>query len=140
MGVGYAANFILAVEKEKLEKFKSYQELLAGLKKYDVPLENFAQAIESDDVIYNNNNYDLTKEEMQELDTLYESFQNEFKQVTGVEINIGYHDPDNDGDRYDQVNGVFFGLDFGDMYELTPDGKKVQDTLGFEWKFFVTFG
>lgn len=128
MGVGYAANFILAVEKEKLEKFKSYQELLAGLKKYDVPLEDFAQAIESDDVIY------------KELDTLYESFQNEFKQVTGVEINIGYHDPDNDGDRYDQVNGVFFGLDFGDMYELTPDGKKVQDTLGFEWKFFVTFG
>ena len=66
----------------------------------------------------------------------YEALQKDFKTKTGLELNIGYHDADNDGDRYDEVGDVYWTVD--GMWQYTPAGKKMKDIV--ERKTWVQFG
>lgn len=56
--------------------------------------------------------------------------------VPGLELFIGHHSQSDDGDCYDEVDGVFFAV--GGVYQLTPAGTQFQDRI--ERKFFVAFG
>jgi hypothetical protein len=54
-------------------------------------------------------------------------------------MGLGFHDKDEQGDRYDDVNGYYWWVD--NVYQKTPQAKKFEK-LGhaIERKFFVTFG
>lgn len=56
----------------------------------------------------------------------------------GLQLDIGYHDADNDGDRYDDdlVRGVYFPVD--GVWQHSPAGKKFRDKI--HRVGFVTFG
>ena len=56
--------------------------------------------------------------------------------VTGLELFIGHHSQSDDGDCYDEVDGVFFAV--GGLYQLTPAGTKFADRI--ERRFFVAYG
>lgn len=142
MTMGYGSNFALVIEQEKIEAFNlsSYQEFIQALEKANVSLEEYGRSTESEDCIYDNNGDALDEDTMESLDAIYKSFQDEFKEKTGVGIAIRYHDSGNSGDCYDEVDGVFFGLEFSDVYKMTPEAKELQDKTGFDLKFFVTFG
>ena len=62
---------------------------------------------------------------------------NPFEKTTeGLILDIDFHDKEGDGDRYDEVDGVFFTV--GGMYGLTPAGKKFNDVV--TRKFYTTWG
>ena len=63
-------------------------------------------------------------------------------QETGLNLEVDFHDVDNDGDRYDEVDGLFFSFDNFDLYEPTPQFKALQDKLGkdvVERKFYTVY-
>lgn len=53
-----------------------------------------------------------------------------------LDLGIGYHNADDEGDRYDEVDGVYFTV--GGVYKLTRAGERFKDII--ERKFYVTFG
>lgn len=56
-----------------------------------------------------------------------------FNAATGLDLYLGYHDAEGNGDRYDEVDGLYFPVD--GMYELTEAGKRWQGIV--EQKQFV---
>lgn len=56
-------------------------------------------------------------------------------QNTGLELYLDYHDPD-DGDMYDEVNGVMWCVD--GVYQLTEAGKIHHKQI--QRKGWVSFG
>ena len=142
MGMGYSGAFALVIEQEKIEEMSlvTFKNFLEGLKTYNVPLSHFAQSYSIEDVIYDEEGEELSEDSMNKLYDLFESFQEEFKNRTGVDIYIGYHDQEEQGSHYDDVDDVFFALDFSDVYEMTPEAKYLQEKTGFEMKFFVSYG
>lgn len=139
MGMGYIAAFDIVVEKKELEKLnmKTLQSLFNTLKKYAVSLEDLARALYYNDALGLENE----EEEKEIFNALY-AFQEEFKALTNMNIYLNYHNSSDDGDRYDQVDGAYFALDFVEVYELTSNAKRlkqIQD-VDFDIKSFVVFG
>jgi hypothetical protein len=59
-----------------------------------------------------------------------------FEAATGLELSIGFHDSENDGSTYDEVEGLYFAVD--GMYQLSPAGERWKDVV--ERRHFVNFG
>lgn len=142
MSMDFSASFALVIEQEKIEKMNlvTFRKLLRGLKLHNVSLSNFAHSYSVEDVIYNEEGEELSKDSMDEIYELFEDFKEEFKNSTGVGIDLGYHNQEEQGSCYDDIDGVFFALNFSDVYEMTPEAKHLQKKTGFEMKYFVTFG
>lgn len=139
MGMGYIAAFDIVVEKKELEKLnmKTLQSLFNVLKKYEVSLEDLARALYYNDALGLEN-----EEEEKEIFNALHAFQEEFRVLTNMNIYLNYHNSSDDGDRYDQVDGAYFALDFLEVYELTPNAKRLKQIQGvdFDIKSFVVFG
>ena len=65
----------------------------------------------------------------------YEWLLDTFQQYTGLGLEIGYHDEES-GDRYDEVNGIFWSVD--GVYQYTEAGDKYKDRISR--CFYVTYG
>ena len=131
MGMGYAANFADVVESQDItaacpDAWKHFIDIMEAEKDsggHD--LDSLAMELRLDDV--------------DEADPLYEAYEalcTEFEQTTGLTLLLGYHDHDDCGDRYDEINGYFWAVD--GMYELTDAGRLWDNKVSR--KFFVTFG
>lgn len=60
---------------------------------------------------------------------------------TNISLLLGHHDSSSDGSRYDQVDGAYFYLGYGDVYDLTPEAKALKESgAEFTLKSWVTFG
>lgn len=142
MSMGYSAAFAIVIEQEAIEKMKlkSFEKFLEGLKEHNIPLSNFADGYSYGDVIYDENGNKLSEDLNNKLYDLFEKFEQEFKAHTGIGINIGYHDSESRGSRYDEVDDVFFCLEFSDVYEMTEEAKVLQKMTNFDWKYFVSYG
>ena len=88
--------------------------------------EEFAQKAQREDL----------DEGSQDQQDLYKTLQETFKLKTGLDLAIRFHDSDNQGDCYDDVNGVFWDVD--GVYQYSPAGEKFKDFI--ERKFYVTYG
>jgi len=130
MGMGYGANYADVMEEENIKKLCRAEwdcfmeaieadEDLAGVE--DVAHMIYFDSMDDDDPIG------------KALEQLKESFH---IATDGLELHLGFHDHDECGDRYDEINGYFWGID--GMYELTEAGKKFEDKVSR--KHFVTFG
>jgi hypothetical protein len=72
-----------------------------------------------------------------ELKGLLKNLQEAFKKKSGgLDLALGFHDSDDRGDRYDEVNGLYWWVD--GMYQLTAAGKRFRKDV--TRKFFVQFG
>jgi hypothetical protein len=129
--MGYGANFADVIEADTLKKIcpKTYEAFVEALRTGEVELESFAQDIEHDAV-----------DETSAMFKAYQELIDAFEKETDMSLGIGFHDADDQGDCYDEINGAFFWID--GMYSITPAGKKLKDRYGdgVERKFFVTFG
>jgi hypothetical protein len=65
----------------------------------------------------------------------YEWLLETFQQHTGLYLEIGFHDSEN-GDTYDEVNGIFWNV--GGVYRYTEAGEKYKDKI--IRSFYVTYG
>jgi hypothetical protein len=132
MGMGYMANFVEEIYLEDLVKIgrisELWAELEAGIAKEGRDFSDFAQAVSTDYL----DDWESPEQLIGKLKEIYA----EFRKETGLDLYIDYHDADNDGDRYDEVVGAFWGV-LG-MYELTPAGRAIGDKV--QRRFFVTYG
>jgi hypothetical protein len=130
MGMGYGANHADVIEVETLKKLlpKQYAALEKALEldgDYKT-LEDYAA---------------LQPEDREKPDGIHKAmrvlqlaFSAKFK---GLELELLFHNQDDEGDRYDDVNGAFWHI-YG-LYVLSPGAKKLG-AKNFTRKFYVTFG
>lgn len=138
MGMGYGACFEWTVSEESVKKTceEEYGIVDKLLAKYEVVWEDLARAIRYDDVID-----ELEDNESDEVYFAYNQLVKRFKEQTDLTLELGYHNREDDGDRYDEVDGHFFAVNFGEIYELTPVGKKAKEQgIDIKVKTYVSYG
>ena len=141
MGMGYAANISEVIEVEEIKKLKleSFAKFEEALKESRVSLDVLASHLQFDsDITFEDD--DIDEDRANKIVVLYESFVEEFKKKYKIGLHLNYHDQEDVGSRYDEVDGAFFELDFTDMYELTEAAKKLKQKVSFEMKAFVSYG
>jgi hypothetical protein len=129
MGMGYGANFAEVVEQDFVQEQcpKAFRMFFTALdKEEDETLQTFAIKVGQGE------------EDETGVWKAYYALLRDFQKKTKLKLSIGYHDSKNDGDRYDDVNGVFWFLDFDSVYKRTSAAKKFADKITL--KFYVTFG
>jgi hypothetical protein len=128
MGMGYAACYADTVEESFVKEIcpQEFEHLIQALSNKDIDMGEFAQTWRD----YS------TKEEKTEHFKAYLALCEVFNKKTGLELYLDYHDPADDGDRYDDVDGIIFCVD--GVYELTKAGKKHQKQI--QRKTWVSLG
>jgi len=128
MSMGYGANFAEVIEDKDLKKLcpKEFKALINALDQSDEghDLESFARALAYDEELDEN------------VMSLYENLKTAFEKKTKLSLGLAFHDKEDDGDRYDEINGAYWNV--SEMYQLSPAGKKLSKYV--QRKFFVTFG
>lgn len=141
MGMGYGANHILAVNEEKLRKEfqQEFKALEATLKSVELSMEDLAQAEQYQSSLQDEYEDISDAQEALIYDTLGR-LTKAFKDTYGMKLYLGYHDSSGEGDRYDDVDGVFFSINHSEVYDIKPEAKVLNEKIGFEDQFFVTYG
>ena len=131
--MGYGANYADVIEDADVAKVcpNEHKKLMSLIEKYGIDLEVLASAVASADTPLKSKRN--SEKIMKAYDKLVEAFGKKYK---GAGLSLSYHDSQDQGDRYDDVNGAYWFVD--GMYELTPIGKKLNHMVSR--KMFVTFG
>lgn len=140
MGMGHGANYADVIEFKNVKEIcpEEMGNLITAIHEsveWEGDLsDNGMDAIDSwgNTVYFNEEDGEVWKE----AKAAYEELQSAFKEKTGLELYISYHDSDERGDCYDDVTGVYFYVD--GMYQMTIAGETMKDKV--ERKMFVTFG
>jgi hypothetical protein len=127
MGMGYGANFADVIDDKFVKETcpDELKELLAAIKAEDMDFEAFAQEAKYEDY-----SCSVVPEEA------YNKLIAAFNDKTGLTVTLGFHDQDEEGDRYDQVNGAFWDVE--NAYQFTEAGKKYEKHINR--KLYVSFG
>jgi hypothetical protein len=123
------------VEKICPETYKAFMDLIID-KIEGLNLEAVAHADQTEDWEYINE--DITDAEIEEVKKHLEALKKDFEAKTKVDLYLCFHDSDDQGSCYDMVNGAYWCL--GNVYQLTPEAKKLKETVDFNDVYFVTFG
>ena len=149
MSMGYGANFAETISKENLikvvkdkglvnnfiEKFTNYRFAEGETADYD----ELAMTVSGEDI----RDIDLESKRFKELKALWDKIAQKFKDETDIDLYIGFHDAGDEGDCYDEVDGLFFNFYHRDLYEPTKAYKDMMAKFGediVERKFYVNFG
>lgn len=132
--MGYGAVNVIQIEEDELEKLnlETYKEFRLAQEKLNLTDYDLHMTI---------NDYGVEHSEYIDLDVddvdkeiiatkvlhCWEAFREEFKKETGVSIYLHYHDSDDYGSNYDDINGLHFMLAFYDLYEKTEANKKLSE-------------
>ena len=138
MGMGYGACFEWTVSENDVLKFceEEYKILDELLDKFDVHWDDLARATRWDSEIE-----DIEEKQSDEIFFSWNQLVKRFKEQTDLTLELGYHNKDDDGDRYDEVDGYFFVVNFKELYELTPVGKKAKEQgIDIKVKTYVSYG
>ncbi len=139
MGMGYAGGYADVIDQENLIKLGKCGTILKQLEevldKEGYCLESFASGLRSDC-------YEMDDAPSNKCFKLYESLKKEFKKISGgLELELSFHDSDEEGDRYDDVNGAYWSVE--GLYEETKkfkNFKKKFKKIKIERAHFVNFG
>ena len=74
-----------------------------------------------------------------ELKIMYKAICSRFKRKTGLTVELGFHDHDNQGDCYDDIIDHYWEITNG-YWEKTMNGHNADRTKMIEQKSFVTWG
>lgn len=150
MGMGYGANYadVVAdktvqkiVGKKMLDDFKKKYEAVLGnddLSEFDITDTLNYTAVNAPDKVF----HDDTPERVA-LRKAWHAVHDKFKEKTDVDLLVEYHSQEDEGDRYDEVDGLYFCISQEDLYQPTPAYQKMMERFGkdvVERKFYVSFG
>jgi hypothetical protein len=121
MGMGYAANYADVVKTEFIEK-------IVGKKL----LHAFDEAFLEEGAVI----LDLCEGTYPKTDKAYQAVCDAFKKKTGLGLELHEHNSADEGDRYDDVDGPFWQVDF--VWQKTKAGKKYDKEI--TRCHYVTFG
>ena len=127
MGMGYAAAFADVIEEQDLRNLcgEALSRFLASVEEKGCELPAVARALE------------FGEEVEASIEEAWLALQEEFAAVTGgLTLGINHHDSADCGDRYDEVDGVYWYIE--GMYQLTPAGERLGDRV--RCRSWVQFG
>ena len=150
MSMGYGANFAETVSIENLakvvgdkelvdsfaEKFNNYHFTKGEIEDYDGLAQTISEENPSPDI-------NADRKAFKSLKALWDKIAGKFKAEAGIDLYIDYHSADDDGDCYDEVNGLYFRVSHRDLYQPTEAYKAMMKKFGediVERKFYVNFG
>ena len=146
MGMGYAGAFAVVLEEEDLlriipKELEAFNKAKADFDAFENSPGFAAFATAKD---HNDNVQDVpeSQPELVKLDKAFTKLLAAFKKQTGIKLWLGYHDQEEEGDRYDDISGAYWSLDFADSFPpskaLKTLKKKCKKYVGIQ--HFVTFG
>lgn len=139
MGMGHGSVPVIFIEEENIRKlnlisyelFRAMTERLGFDDQYDM-VDVLEYGVDSA--------YDFqghSADTLKKYIRIYNAFQEEFKQHTGVGIFIQYHDSEGIGSVNDDVDGIFYHLNYSDVFEMTSQGASLKEKVDFEKKYYV---
>lgn len=136
MPMGYGAVFAVNVKIEDLEKLNmpTYQAFIEKLKAEGSNLDEYAHCLRHE----TEEKYE--GKDIKGIHQAFEDFRNAFEERFNMEIFLEYHNKDEEGSVYDEVDGGYFALNFKQTYRLTKEAENLQKELPFEIVQYVTFG
>ena len=144
MSMGYGANYADVIKTETLATIVGDKALVDDfVKKYEKyePDNDGMDYLDLNDTL---NDGKLRKDDSEELVDLYNAWvrlAGSFKKETGLGLFVDYHSRADEGDRYDEVDGMFISV--CGLYQPTAKYKKLKEKFGddvVERKFYVSFG
>jgi len=142
MSSDYNGAFAVVIEEKDLERLQ-LKELALFYKALDdagITIEDIAHDFSLEDYSMTNVFYGPHEEKRDSVVNAYSDLRDAFKAKTGLDLMLNNHNSYERGSDNDEVDGPFWSLSFGDVYKLTPEAKKLQQTVPFEIKRFVDFG
>ncbi len=130
MSNGYGAGCADVITSIDLKEIcpKEYNAFMDALKTLNVSFDEYAQS-----KLYG----DIDSPAYENVNIKFVNLARKFKKVTdGLELDIEYHNSEDNGDCYDEVSNGFFAV--YNMYQLTKAGKKIGNKV--ERKYYVTWG
>lgn len=130
MSMGYASGYADTVDENTVKEFCPAE--------FKAFMETVEQSSQSLDEVARLTNFSPIDEDEIDKDVYqaYIRLQEAFERNTGLTLDLSFHDADEEGDRYDDVNGPFWAVD--GVYQITPAGKKMMSFINRV--NFVTFG
>jgi len=127
MSMGFGANYADVVEVTFIQETckKEYITLIETLNDTRTDMGTVAEEIQLDG-----------KASESSIQKAYLALTKAFKKKTGLILSVGYHSIEDNGDRYDEIDGVYWSVE--EVWQLTPAGKKYQTRITRQ--FYVTFG
>lgn len=77
------------------------------------------------------------------LRSLWTEITGKVKDKTGLDLDVGFHDSDSEGDSYDEVDGLYFEFFHAQLYQPTPKFKALKKLYGDDVVnrcFYTVFG
>ena len=135
MAMGYDGNAVITLDVNRLEllQLKSYFNLKKVLELSEDKKYQLYKTVEFGDI-------KTLDESLMKYADYIEKFKLEFFEKTGIEVYLDYHDKENNGDIYDEVEGLYFELNFRDVYQMSEDAIDLSRRAGFGFKYFVHYG
>ena len=135
MGMGMAPASCWTINSENVKKIvsKEYNAFIKAVEASGESIESVAYLLATD--------YQLeivTDEQAKAIEETYLKLRKAFEKKTKLAIGIQFHDSNNDGDRYDDVDGVFWELN--GVTKITPAGKKLLDKKMIRYSRWCMFG
>ena len=136
MGMGHSAGYADTITEDGLRK------IVGNL------IDEFVRVVEETDTSTHkipymiNDGVEDDDPSGQRVVNAWEAVAKAFLEYTGLEVCVVHHDSESEGDRYDEIDGLYYHVE--GMYELSQKGRDLQFQLdkehAVERKFFVTFG
>lgn len=148
MSTGYGANSAHTIDKENIIKVVGNKELVdTFVEKFNSypfdetevhDLDVLAQTLSGE----NPGDINTDRPEYKELFDLWDEISGKFTNSTNISIWPEYHNVEESGDCHDMVDGLYFSVSFGDIYEPTKEYKDLQSKFGdiVDEVFFVRYG
>ena len=150
MSMGYSACFsehieddklkkVLGTDAEKLDELKNLIDKLSDSESTD----DIVRWLDEDDASYFSDAEVVETDDFIRLKTLWTEIMAKVKEETGLKLYINYHDADNNGSSYDDVDGVFFDFGHDALYQPTPEFQDMRKKFGDDIvtrHFFTEFG
>lgn len=129
MGMGYAGWSALILEEAEVNKLNPYHygKLLEKMQELGLDLDGLAQAYRDIDSISTPESFGLTDDSAAELFHLLKDLIDAIEAEHGIRVYLGYHNHEDDGDRYDDIIGGYWEVDEADIYMLTPAGNALKE-------------
>ena len=146
MGMGYCGNFAVVISSESVASVvgeELYKPFLEVLKKISDEYK-----ISEGDLVYNLEQGEDCADGDREISDKWNSIlceiEDKFLEQTGMSLSRCYHNSDENGSRYDDVDGPYWEISFEDAYVPSESLLKLNSKLesGQKTKIchFVTFG
>ena len=151
MSMGYSACFSEHIENNDLKKIlgttdaEKLDQLLEAIDAVsDVECSSDVVCwLDDDDIGFLADRDSPTTEPFIRIKQLWTDIKDKVKAETGLRLYINYHDRENNGSNYDDVDGVFFDFSHAELYQPTQAFQDMRKKFGdniVTRHFFTEFG